>query len=232
MHRKSPHEAADELIEADAGPRDRGPERFCIVDRTARPREALIRFVLAPDGTVTPDVKGRLPGRGVWVTARAAKIDEAVRRRLFARGFRREVSAPADLAAMVGAQLRAQALGALGLARRAGDVVLGFAKVEGDLKAGRVGFLLHAADAAPDGVRKLSAAARGSVPVSRVFDADELSLALGRSNVIHAAVKSGPRLEALIDRCRFLERYLDGEALPAGDARLTGAATQPEEQDV
>lgn len=232
----SPHDAArlnpqaDEG--ADEGPRQRGPERFCIVDRASGPREGLIRFVLSPENMVTPDLKQRLPGRGVWVGAERRKIAEAVRRRLFARAFRRDVAVPEDLPDRVGAQLRSAALGTLGLSRGAGDMVLGFAKVEAMLRAGEAGLLLHASDARPDGMRKLDALAGGRVPVCRVFTGDELSLALGGGNVIHAAVKAGPRLQGALDRCRAVARYLGEIALPDGNEDKAGARQRPEEQDV
>ncbi|MGE0233133.1 MAG: RNA-binding protein [Flavobacteriaceae bacterium] len=228
----SPHDAAALNGETDTGPRERGPERFCIVDRRSLPRERLIRFVLSPDNVVTPDLKQRLPGRGVWVGAEAGKIADAVKRRLFARAFRREVTVPADLPGDVAAQLRSAALGALGLSRRAGDMVLGFAKVEAMLKAGDAGLLLHASDARPDGVRKLDALTGGQLPVCRAFTGEELSLALGGGNVIHAAVKAGPRLMGTLDRCRALERYLGEIALPDGNNEKTGPRGRPEEQDV
>ncbi|MCB1475168.1 MAG: RNA-binding protein [Rhodobiaceae bacterium] len=227
----SPHDAAALNEETDAGPRDRGPERLCIVDRRSQPRERLIRFVLSPDNVVTPDLKQRLPGRGVWVGGEAGKVAEAVKRRLFARAFRREVTVSPGLPDEIAVQMKSAALGALGLSRRAGDMVLGFAKVEAMLRSGGAGLLLHASDARPDGVRKLDALTGGFLPICRAFTGEELSLALGSGNVIHAAVKAGPRLEGTLGRCRAYERYLGEIVLPDGNNEMTGPRGRPEEQD-
>lgn len=219
---------------ADRGPRDRAPMRRCIATRQSRPVDALIRFVRAPDGTVVPDIRQRLPGRGVWVTARRDLVAEAVRKRLFGRAFRAEARVADDLADMVGAQLREAALGALGLERKAGRLVLGFAEVDGRLRRGTVGLLLHATDAAADGVRKLDQAAHagrpagGGVPARcRAFTSAELGLALGRSNVIHAALETGGASGAAIARCRRYESYMNGSA-PDGRPDSPGFAGRTE----
>jgi predicted RNA-binding protein YlxR (DUF448 family) len=133
-------------------------ERTCVVTRTATSPEGLLRFVRAPDGTVVPDVKEKLPGRGVWVTARRDLVEEAVRRRLFARGFKAEATADPGLADLVDRLLAEQALGALSMARKAGSVVTGFGKVTAALGKGGVVAVLHAREAAADGRRKVSQA--------------------------------------------------------------------------
>lgn len=207
MNRMSSHEPPIDVVEADNGPRMREPERHCIVSRKVLPREQLVRFVLSPDGVVVPDLKARLPGRGAWVDATMAMVNEAVRRNLFARAFKRSVEVPDGLSDQVAEQLKTSALGALGLAQRAGLVLSGFTKVEAALRGSDAGFLLQAADGAPDGLRKLAGLAR-TTPICRIFTSEELSLALGRGNVIHAAVRSGPQLQALLGRCRRYARYL------------------------
>src|SRR5215203_831671 len=115
--------------DTDQGPREarRRTERFCALTREVKPIDELIRFVVAPDGAVVPDLKRRLPGRGVWVTATRAAVDEAVKRRGFARGFKREVRAAADLGAEVERQLQRSVLDALAMVHKAGRVALGFA---------------------------------------------------------------------------------------------------------
>lgn len=208
-----PHDAPVVVPETDDGPESRGPERLCAVDRVAKPRDELIRFALSPDNVVTPDLKNRLPGRGVWVSAERGKIEDAVKRKVFARAFRKDVTVPADLPDLVGEQLKSSLLGAMGLSRRAGQMVLGFAKVESALRSGEAGLLIQASDARPDGIRKLAGLTGDTVETFRLFSADELSLALGRGNVIHASAKVGPQLKALMDRCRGYARYLGGSAL-------------------
>jgi uncharacterized protein len=202
--------------ETDAGPRDnkRDTERLCVTTRAVRPVGELIRFVVGPDGSVVPDLKRRLPGRGAWVTARRTAVDEAVRRNAFARSFKAKVRAAPDLAARVEALLTSSCLDALAIAHKAGRVAIGFAKAERALADKPVAALIHAADAAPDGVRKLAAAARhrsdserGEIPAVSAFTSAQLDLALGRSNVVHAALLAGPASDGFMTRCSSLERF-------------------------
>ena len=186
-------------------------ERTCIVTRQAYPAESLIRFALAPDGAVVPDLKGRLPGRGAWVGDNAGHVRTAMKKGLFAKAFRRQVTVPADLDVQIGVQLRQRALGALGMAMRAGDVVTGFAKVEALLRSGGAQVLLHASDGAADGWRKLEnamaagghgpanghPAAPGTVFLVRELSGNDLGMALGRGHVIHAAVRTGGLARAI-----------------------------------
>lgn len=173
-------------------------ERTCIVTREACDPDQLIRFVVGPDGQVVPDLKRNLPGRGVWVTARQSIVEKAVQNKVFARGFKRQVKADSDLPELVDRLMQDAALGALGFARKAGDCVTGAGKVEAVVSAGKVVGLLHATDGTADGMRKLSAAAyaartkKGRVaPIWRVFTSMQLDLALGATNVIHAALTKG-----------------------------------------
>lgn len=204
--------------ETDSGPRDRsgGPMRLCALTRTNRPISQMIRFVVGPDGTVVPDIKRRLPGRGVWVTATAEAVRQAASRNVFARSLRRAVQVPADLAALTDRLLEKSALDALAIAYKAGLAVCGFAKVEQILRGDGTVAVIHAADAAPDGVRKLESARRRSgegekAPVSvRIFTKAQLDLAFGRPNVIHAALLAGPESEAFLARLSGLIAFRGG----------------------
>ena len=149
-------------IELDNGPQAHGPERLCVVTRAVRPVADLIRFVVGPDGEAVPDLKNKLPGRGVWVTATQDTLDDAIKRKVFARGFKRDVRIPPDLLGRTRQLLERSALDALAIAGKAGLVAAGFAKVETALAHSRVVILLHAVEAAPDGVGKLAAALRRS----------------------------------------------------------------------
>jgi hypothetical protein len=209
------------------------PERTCIVTREVRPPEALLRFVVAPDGAVVADLKHKLPGRGAWVTANAGAVRLAVRRRLFARAFKAAVTVPPTLAEDIDAALRQDLRQALSLANKAGAVVAGFAKVEAAIAAGTVAALVHAAEAAEDGRRKLAGALRkrfgdqiSAVPVVDVLEGAELDLALGRPNVIHAAVAAGPGGDGFIARWRRLRSYREAEADEATLLR-EGGRTRP-----
>src|SRR5438105_7895831 len=204
--------------DTDQGPRQgrRGTERLCALTREVRPIDDLIRFVAAPDGMIVPDLKRRLPGRGVWITATRAAVDEAAKRNVFARSLKREVRAATDLGNQVERQLESAALDALAIAHKAGRVAIGFGRTETAL-AGvpPVVAILNASDAAPDGARKIAAAAArrqnaensGEIPVISAFTSTQLDLALGRSNVIHAALLAGPAGNGFLARCQSLERF-------------------------
>lgn len=216
--------AQSDVIELDDGPRSRGAERFCVATRAVRPVEHMIRFVVAPNGEAVADLKHNLPGRGVWVTATRRALDQAVKVNAFARGFRRDVRPAGDLVDRTERLLESAALDALAVARKAGSVVMGFAQVETALRRDAVIALMHAAEAAPDGVKKLDSALRQSrhgesVRVIRKLTAGQLDLALGRPNVIHAALLAGPASETVLARCRRLERFRTGDPLQkAADA--------------
>jgi len=215
--------AQAEHDEADTGPRHAVPERLCVVTRAVRPVAEMIRFVVDPDRAVVPDVKRKLPGRGVWVTATRTAVATAVARGAFGRSFKRDVRVAGDLAEQTELLLARSALDALAIAHKAGRLAAGFAKVDAALAGGSVVALVHAADASPDGVRKLAAAARRrfgpeDLPVVDVFTAAQLDLALGRANVIHAALLAGPESEGFLARCRSLERFRSGEGGAKGVA--------------
>jgi uncharacterized protein len=218
--------------ELDNGPRSKGTERFCVVTRCARPVDDLIRFVVAPDGTVIPDLKQNLPGRGVWVTATRAAVSEAVRKKAFARGFKTEIRTPADLVELTEKLLVKSALDALAMAGKAGCIVAGFSKVEAALAKGDVAALLHGRDGSADGRRKMEAALRqgnvvnaDEIVVIDEFTTDELDLALGRSNVVHAALLAGPAGRPFLTRLQRLRRFRAGDTGKPehGETRHKGA---------
>ena len=182
-------------------------ERMCIVTREVMDEDALIRFVRGPDGGVVPDLQRKLPGRGVWVSLSAARVAEAVKKNLFSKGFSEATKANPELASLVGELLRKAALSYLSLAKKAGEAVTGFTKVEELLGRGRAKVLFHAVEAAPDGCRKLDKLAAPEVQKISLFHLDELDLAFGRSNVIHAAVAKGGLAEKLQAALRRIEVY-------------------------
>jgi predicted RNA-binding protein YlxR (DUF448 family) len=155
----------------------------------------MVRFVRSPlDGEVIADIRHKLPGRGVWVTGNAETVAEAVRKKAFARGFRQPCKVSDDLAIEVAERLDEHALGYLSLARKAGQAVQGFEKVDGLIAAGRIAVLIGAADGSEDGRNKLKQRLRSNeldVPVIEFFASGQLGLALGRTNVIHAAISTG-----------------------------------------
>ncbi|MBS0470123.1 MAG: RNA-binding protein [Proteobacteria bacterium] len=176
-------------------------ERRCIVRGEVMPDSGLIRFVVAPDGTLTPDLAATLPGRGIWLGADAASLATAVKKNLFARAAKAPVTVPADLAARIEMLLVSRMQADLGLARRSGQLLLGFDTVLKAIQSDNPPqVLVEASDGAADGKRKLfgAAHARGlKIEVIECLTTSEISLAVGRENVIHAALKSGRLQERL-----------------------------------
>ena len=220
----------------DNGPRtDRSATmRMCAVTRAVRPIGELIRFVVSPQGEVMADLKRKLPGRGLWVSASHRAVAEAVRRHQFSKGFKRDVRVAPTLVADTEALLVRSAVEALAMAAKAAQVVSGFSKVEDTLRQRQahvqIQALIHASDGAADGIRKLDAVARQNAgnsdqlrefPVVTALTSEQLDLALGRSNVIHAALLAGPASKSFLTRSQILVRYR-----MADDDRTAGPAAK------
>jgi uncharacterized protein len=198
----------------DTGPRTRaaGAERLCAATHEVKPVEQMIRFVVAPDGAAMPDLKRRLPGRGLWITATRQALAAAVAHKTFARGFKREVKVAADLVEITERLLEQAALDALAICRKAGSLAIGFAKAEAALLRGPVAAVINAADAGSDGTRKLMALLRQrgdaeAVKVVDRFTSAQLDLALGRSNVVHAALLAGSESDGFLARVARLDCF-------------------------
>jgi uncharacterized protein len=219
--------AAADPADLDDGPRTAksGTERMCAVTRQVRPTGDLIRFVVSPDGEVLPDLKRKLPGRGLWLSASRDTLVEAIRRGVFGKGFKRDVRVSPELAAQTEALLVRSIIDALAIAGKAGAVVAGFTKVEAALQNGATMALLHASDGAADGIRKLGAIVRqmnrdaDDYPIFTVLTSAELDLALGRSNVIHAALRADPAAKTVVARSRGVVRFR--ETADHGVARIS-----------
>ncbi len=213
------------------------PERTCILTRRTATRDELIRLALSPGGEVAPDVRARAPGRGAWIGVDRAALEAAQAkgklRGALARAFKsQDVAVPADLGERIEAALRQSALDRLGLEARAGNLALGAERIETAARRGQAALLIHAADASPEGRRKLDqamrvgAGAEGSGLQGVVFPAGRaiLSLALGRENVVHVAIvdrAAAARVASAIDRWRaFIGR---DAGLGAASAEAPGA---------
>ena len=180
----------------DVAAEDAAPQRRCIVTRASKPTAALLRFVVAPDGAIVPDLAATLPGRGIWVTADRASVEAAVSGKLFARAARRQVHVDPRLADRVETQLVRRCLDLIGLARRGGGAVSGFEKVRGFLSKGTAGLLLAASDGAAEGKEKIERLGHG-LPVASALTREELGRAFGREQVVHAVVASGKLADQL-----------------------------------
>jgi predicted RNA-binding protein YlxR (DUF448 family)/ribosomal protein L30E len=203
-----------------------GSERRCLVTRVVKGPDQMIRFVLDPAGRVVPDVDGRLPGRGMWLSADRNVLNKAVAANLFARAAGVRVQVEADLVAQVERLLVGRALDCLGLARRAGQVAMGFDQVRACLRSSAAAVLIAAADSAADGRRKLRGLAL-DLPVITAFSKAELGAALGREGEVHVAVAPGGLARRLIDDVRRLAGFRAGVVAPPA-ADTTGFPTDLE----
>ena len=206
--------ATAQASELDRGAHSPGNERQCALTREVKPTAEMIRFVVGPAGEAVPDVKRKLPGRGIWITATRQAVEDAGRRNVFARGFKRAVRVAPGLAAEVERLMERSALEALAIAGKAGLVAAGSAKVETALGRDDLAGLIHAADASGDGTRKLNGALRRKmqeksrqIAVVDIFSGEQLDLALNRPNVVHAALLAGPGATTFLSRAARLKRF-------------------------
>ncbi|MFW5679445.1 MAG: DUF448 domain-containing protein [Pseudomonadota bacterium] len=189
--------------------------RRCVVDRDSHDASRMLRFVVDPDDRLVFDADGRLPGRGLWLSADGEVVKKALARNLFAKAARRRVRVDHDLPAVLEAQLRGRCLQWLGLARRAGQVEIGFEQVERAAQGGDLALLLVAGDAGGDGARKLE---RFGLPTLRDFSSREIGGALGRPSLVYVGLRPG----RLADRLQM-------EAWKLAGLRGQAAATRSED---
>ena len=199
MSRKAAQERRERHRGGDHDVKGADPQRKCVATGKPLPKEAMVRFVAGPDGMIVPDTGNELPGRGAWVTAERKAIEKAASKGQLAKAL--EAKVPPGLTDLVEALLLKRALGMLGFAKKAGLIVTGFERVKETLDKHEVGLariavLIEAADGALDGRRSVVAKARAieiDAPLCGLFTSDELSMALGAANVIHACLLSaGP----------------------------------------
>jgi len=189
------------------------PERRCIATGETHPKRGLIRFAVSPDGVVVPDLLGKLPGRGMWVSADRAALETAVKKNLFSRSAKRQVTLPGDLIGEVETGLVRRTVELLSMARKAGQAVTGFEKVKDWLAKREAAILLQASDGSDRGKSKLRPPG-GKGSFFGVLSASELGLAFGREHVIHAALAAG----GLADRFREDAVRLSGVREDGGGA--------------
>ncbi|MBB3311412.1 hypothetical protein FHT78_003177 [Rhizobium sp. BK196] len=204
--------------------------RMCIVTRESGLPDELIRFVAAPDGTVVPDLKRELPGRGCWVKIDRSLVERAVAKKLFARALKADVKAAEDLGERVERLFLQQLLQMMNMARKAGQLVTGSAKVDAAIRSGAALAVFHSTDAAADGVRKIDQARKAwhlgmeteeEIPSFRLFSESEMEGVMGQNAFIHAAVLAGQAGEGVVKRAKMLEQYRNG-----GQSRAPGGAGQ------
>jgi uncharacterized protein len=191
-----------------------GSERLCAVTRQARDASDLIRFVLSPDGIIVPDLDRRLPGRGVWIGCDRNLVEKAIRTQAFSKSLKTKADTPEDLADRVDGLILKRVSGVLSLANKAGLAVAGFEKVFAALEKGPVRAVLHGADAAADGRSKIDRkykaiqSDRGQqAPIVDVLTTAQMSLAIGRGSVVHAALTPGGLSDRFLEEAERLRRY-------------------------
>lgn len=182
-----------------------GAERRCIVTRAVEPKTRLIRFVAGPDGQLVPDLQGRLPGRGMWVTAERAVLDQALAKRLFNRAAKADLTVPDGLSDMLEDMLVRRVVELLSLSRKAGRAVAGYEKVKSWLMTGQGSILIQASDGSSRGKSKLNTPPDGRFIGS--LTAREIGLAFGRESVIHGAVTAGGLGDRILDEATRLSGF-------------------------
>lgn len=180
-----------------------GPERKCIVTGEVEPKTGLIRFVVGPEGQVVPDIAGKLPGRGIWVSSTREAIETAAKKKLFSRSAKMQVTVPEGLAALVESLQAKRVCELLALARKSGDAVAGYEKVKDMLAKEEASTLIQASDGSERGKSKLSTPYRGNF--IGWLTADELGLAFGRETVIHAALGTGGLSKRVVEEAARLK---------------------------
>lgn len=224
-------DAPDDGDDTDDGP-ETGPIRRCAVTRERLPKEAMIRFVIAPDATVVPDLAEKLPGRGIWLSARGDVLETARVRGAFAKAARRPVKVPSGLTAEVAAALAGRIRETLGLARRAGLAVAGFAKAREWLAEGKAALIVQARDGSPGERSRLLGANASRMVAVAPLDAAALGQVFGRDHVVHVAVAAGRLAERLtIETTRLAGFAGDELAKPTGAAGQVLSPGSPEGKD-
>jgi len=202
--------------------------RMCIVTRESGSPDELIRFVAAPDGSIIPDLKRQLPGRGCWVKIDRSLVDKAVAKKTFARALKADVKAADDLGETVDRLLVQQLMQMMNMARKAGQFITGASKVDAAIRAGAAIAVFHSTGAADDGVRKIDQARKAwhlgmeteeEIPSFRLFSESEMEGVMGQNAFIHAAVLAGQAGEGVVKRAKMLEQYRNG-----GQSRAPGSA--------
>jgi predicted RNA-binding protein YlxR (DUF448 family) len=204
--------------------RDSGPERKCIATGEVRPKSALLRFVVGPEDTLYPDLAGKLPGRGIWVTATRPALETAIKKNMFHRAARTQLRVPETLVQDIEHQLARRVVDLISLSRKSGQAVSGYEKVKDTLSKESAEVLLQAEDGSSRGKSKLSTPHYGHY--IGWLTADELGMAFGRQTVIHAALGAGGLTQRVVEEAQRLKGFRIGTS----DAVTAAAAAGKEKR--
>jgi hypothetical protein len=218
--------------------------RMCALTRAEKPVSELIRFVLGPDDVLVPDTDAKAEGRGVWLSLSRDLVAEAVKKKVFGRSLKTDVKLPDDLPGLTQKRLEQRYLSALGMARKAGQITFGATKVRSLIEAGKLIALITASDAAEDGRNKMAGALKAlhyaaaeqeiagfSVPHFELLTSEQMGLALGLENVIHAALTNGAAAQSAVEKARRLALFLAKPTEMVTGRPAVDGDLLPEEQD-
>jgi hypothetical protein len=184
------------------------PQRSCLGCRQSRDRDALIRFVLSPQGELVADLEAKLPGRGAYTCVSAACLQAALKQRQFSRAFKREVvtATPDEMSGQVGDIMQRRILSYIGLANKAGQVVSGGSLVSDAIRSGhKPGLIMVAADvseAIGEKIELLAAVHR--IACFRIMGKDDYGAILGKAPRSAVAIRTGGFVAQLMNE---IERY-------------------------
>jgi len=192
-------------------------ERRCLASGETRDPVDMVRFVLSPEGVVTPDVAGKLPGRGVWVSADRKSLEKTIALKSFVRGFKTKAKVEGDLVTLTDSLLARKVLGLITMARKAGVIALGFDQVQSMAREAAIAFRIEASDGSKDGRSKIRTLAKAinreqDLPdpvVIGCFTAKEIGTALARESIVHAAVKPSKLAKSLALDVKRLSGFRD-----------------------
>jgi predicted RNA-binding protein YlxR (DUF448 family) len=194
-----------EVEESEPQDAEKGPLRRCIVTRESLAKEDMLRFVVGPENSLVPDLAGRLPGRGMWLKAAPGVLEQALKKGAFHRAAKAQVKMPENVAAVLASMLEQRLVDMLGMARRAGESVAGWQKVQEWLVAGRVGLLVEATDGSPAERARLIGG--HTMPVVLALPSESLGRVFGRGGAVHVAVAKGRLAEAIAREAARLKAF-------------------------
>ena len=201
------------------------PERKCIVSGEVQPKQGLIRFCLSPDGQVVPDVAGKLPGRGFYVSADRKTIEKAAAKGLFSRAARQAVQVPDGLADLVETLVARRLVESISLARKANEAVTGYEKVKDWLVKGTAATLIQASDGSERGKTKLRPPAKTGLFID-CLTGQEIGLAFGRESAIHGALAAGGLSDRVVEEAARLAGLRGGVAGQQDGGETAGEDTK------
>jgi len=173
---------------------------ICAVTNEVLPQAEMIRFVIAPDGSIVADLTQKLPGVFLWVKADHATLKKAIWRNTFAAKTRQNVTIPENLLESIESGLFRLAMQTLSMAKRAGELRFGFTKVDEALRSHTAAVYVVASDAKENGREKVERLAiHENLPVIDEWTSAQLSASIGEENVIHMVLAHGGLTQKLLE---------------------------------